>query len=81
MGVSIGTIVGVSDPFECLSHCKDTPDCEWYTSNPGTASCTLYSTCAINVDDCPDCVCGEKDRRESLICVSEALSLHHMYYR
>ncbi len=58
VGFNIGTIAGVSDPYECLGHCKDTTDCNWYTSNPDILSCTLYSTCTINVDDCPDCISG-----------------------
>ncbi len=58
MGDLIGTVGGVSDPYECLTLCKNIVDCTWYTANPNIGGCNLYSTCTVNVVDCPDCLSG-----------------------
>ena len=49
---------------ECLSKCKDEPDCFWSTYVPETKVCQMFSECGHlknNNDNCPNCITNKKD--------------------
>ena len=59
IGEQIGTIT-VDKETECLSQCKSTPTCEYYTYRTDNSSCELLKGCSV-IEPCPNCHSGQKD--------------------
>ena len=45
---------------DCLSHCQDNPDCNWFSYDPIGKVCELFEACqSLSTEFCPQCVSGE----------------------
>ncbi len=50
------------DEKSCLSECKSTEECLWYTFDTSNGLCELFKNCVdISIDECPDCISGRVD--------------------
>jgi len=62
-GECVGNLIGFTSQnssTECLSTCKDTEECTWYTFVGGDNFCSLLQSCTeVNEDTCGTCVSGE----------------------
>ncbi len=60
VGQLIGTLIDMPDPQDCLSACKETANCEWFTSDGQIEICNLFASCIdVDVDECPHCLSGK----------------------
>ncbi len=56
------TLESLESEKACLSECRDTEDCAWYTFDNKLNICELFKTCPdVSQDQCPDCLSGESD--------------------
>ena len=43
--------VDANDEHECLSHCKEKPDCTWFTFYPNSLNCQLLASCIYETNE------------------------------
>ena len=46
---------------ECLSQCKDDPECAWFALDPNQAACFFLKSCPSLDTSCQNCISGEND--------------------
>jgi len=62
-GECIGQLIGFTSQDtspDCLSTCKGTEGCTWYTFRPEEKICNIMQTCTeVDEDNCESCISGE----------------------
>ena len=51
---------GAASQEKCLEHCKDLPNCKWFTYDQAQKYCATYSQCTNLDESCTTCVSGEQ---------------------
>ena len=55
-------ITNLESPQECLSYCRGTTDCEFFTHFSTDNACFAFINCVeFNNNDCDDCISGDKE--------------------
>ncbi len=67
LGSTVGNVADIGDPYECLSFCKDSTNCNWFTYNPTQELCSLHPDCYLDAESCPECVSGELNQNDMMI--------------
>ena len=70
-------ILSVDDEFKCLDECHNLSKCTWFTFNPESKSCVLFSNCVkIDESSCPLCLSGQRECPDPVCWVQGMLLVH-----